>query len=448
MLNRLKQIPSGGLIATFLRGASAALSVQIASVGVGYVTQVLLARWLGATEYGVLEYVTTISLVLGFVASLGLPAIVLRFVAEYRVKQDWARLRGLVIGSWWQTLGAGVILALLGTAVIWAGASSIPHRAALLWAIWTVPGVALIRVQLETVRGLRRIGLAYAPSLVVLPLLLLLEIVLWRLFYPGYELSSAVVVALSLLAMLLVLLGQRLLFWRGLPPQVHQAQAVYPALAQWLKLALPLLLIDGSFLVLNQTDTLMLAGLRDSEAVGIYSAAFKTAGWVSFVLIAVNAIAAPMFATLYAEAKLTELQRLVSTIARWMFYPALAVALGLILLAEPVLLLFGPEFTAARWALTALCLGQLVNVGCGSVGYLLTMTGHQNQCARVVGWSALLNLLLNLIGIPLLGTVGAALATAISMAVWNLWMNQLVVKYLGVNPSIWAALGLFRAKPN
>ncbi|MFM7424708.1 MAG: flippase [Elainella sp.] len=436
LFHRLRRLQSGGLISTLIRGASAALTVQIASLGVGYLTQIWLARWLGAAEYGVLEYVTTISLMLAFVASLGLPTIVLRFMAAYRVQQDWASLRGLIVSSWRQMIGAGILLALLGSGVAWWGLQG-RTAPALLWAIWTVPLVALIRIQLETTRGMRLIGLAYAPSLIVLPLLLLGEVALWRLFYP---LSSAVVMALSLVAMLVVVLAQRWLFWRSLPVPVHQIRPVYAPLAERLRLSLPLMLIDGSFLVLNQTDTLMLAGLRDAKAVGIYSAAFKTAGWVGFILVAVNAIAAPLFAGLYAEAKQAELQRLVSTIARWMFYPALTVAVGLVLWAEPVLGLFGPEFGAARWALAALCFGQLVNVGCGSVGYLLTMTGHQNQCAKVVGWSALLNLLLNLIGIPLLGILGAALATAISMAVWNLWMNRLVIRYLGINPSIGAAL--------
>jgi hypothetical protein len=32
------------------------------------------------------------------------------------------------------------------------------------------------------------------------------------------------------------------------------------------------------------------------------------------------------------------------------------------------------------------------------------------------------------------------MATALSMVLWNLWLNVLVVKYLGVNPSIVAAL--------
>lgn len=433
------QIARTGLIATLVRGAGAALTVQGINVGLNYLTQVLLARWLGASDYGVLEYVSTVSLMLGFIASLGLPAIVLRFMAEYVAQQDWGRLRGLIWGSWWQTALAGVGLAGLSSVaiLIWHQYRPIQILLPLLLSVAMIPLITLMRVQLEMSRGLRRIVLAYAPSLIGFPLLLLLELLIWRSFYP---LTSVVTLMLSIAAIGVALTGQLFLFWRGLPPQVHQTRPVYTPIRQWLRLALPLLFIDGSFLLLNQTDTLMIAGFYNSEAVGIYSAAFKTAGWVNFVLAAVNAIAAPMFAALYAQNNRAELQRLVSTIACWIFYPSLLLGLSLMMFAEPVLALFGPEFVTAKWAMMALILGQLVNVGCGSVGYLLNMTGHQNQCALVVGCSALLNVTLNLIGIPLFGILGAALATAISMMVWNIWMNVLVVKYLGVNPSIVAAI--------
>ena len=125
-----------------------------------------------------------------------------------------------------------------------------------------------------------------------------------------------------------------------------------------------------------------------------------------------------------------------ATVARWLFYPSLILAILLIVFADRVLGLFGSEFVAARGEMTVLILGQLVNVGAGSVGYLMKMTGHHNQCAYVFGFSAILNLLLNAILIPFWGIMGAAIATALSMAIWNIWLHQLVVKYLGVKPSI------------
>ena len=70
----------------------------------------------------------------------------------------------------------------------------------------------------------------------------------------------------------------------------------------------------------------------------------------------------------------------------------------------------------------------------------MTMTGHQNQSAVVMGVTALVNLILNLIGIHLWGIVGAAMATAFSMAIWNVWLYLLVVRDLGVRPSILDAL--------
>lgn len=427
-----------GLISILVRGAGAALGVQIASVGLNYLAQILLARWMGAAEFGIFEYVMTLSLVLGFIAGLGLPGVVLRFIAEYSVKQDWAKLRGVIWGSWWQTIAAGLALATVGTGVLlWINHQSpVEHLTPLILGLWSVPLVALIKLQLEMLRAVRRIVLAYAPYLVFYPLLLLIGTAIWRQFHS--RLTGGDVIGISLTILLLILVVQWHLFQRSLPAAVHQVRPHY-ALRQWLAVALPLLFVDGSFLVLNQTDTLMIAALLNPAAVGIYSAAFKTAGWVSFILIAVNSIAAPMFASLYAQGNRAELQQLVSTIARWIFYPALAVAIGLVVFADPVLSLFGAEFVSAKWAMIALILGQLVNVGAGSVGYLLIMTGHQNQCALVVGGSALLNVGLNAIGIPWFGILGAAMATAISMATWNIGLNLLVVKYLKVNPSIVAA---------
>ena len=432
-----------GLLTTLVRGTSTALIIQTLGVGMGYFMQVLLARWMGAANYGIYDYVITISTVLAFLAGLGLSNAVLRFVPEYSIKENWAYLRGILWGSWWQTVLASlIVVAIASGVVLWLVEENPANtltslRIPLLIGIWLIPLHALTKLQLEMARAVRKIGLAYFPSLVMYPLVLIAATLVW--VKTQGTLTSTVAIALSILVLIGVLAGQLWQFSRGFTPEVNCIRPAY-ALRQWLFVSLPLLFIDGSFMILNQTDALMIGAFLGTDEVGIYGAAFKTATWVSFILLAVNAIAAPMFATLYAQGDRQELQRLVSTIARWMFYPALAAALGLFVFAEPVLRLFGDEFVVAKWAMIVLAIGQLVNVGAGSVGYLLTMTGHHNQCAKVLGVSALMNVLLNWVGIPTLGVFGAALATAISMAVWNIWLNALVVKHLGVNPSIVAAI--------
>lgn len=426
------------LLATLVRGAGAALTVQVLSAAAFYGSQVLLARWMGVTEYGIYDYASALGAFLAFVAGLGLPTAVLRFIPEYITQQDWAHLRGIIWGSWQQTLIACFVTASCGTGVLlWLDVShDLEYTVSLILGIWTVPIVALVKLQKEIIRAFQQITLAYAPSLIVYPLALIGVAFVWQM---RQNLTSTSAIALSMLSALLVLAIQLALFHRGLIAEIRSIRPAY-AMSQWWKVALPLMLFDGSYMILSQSDTLMIGVLLGAKKVGIYSAALNTSLWVQFILNAVNAISAPMIASLYAQGDRQSLQRLVSTIARWMFYPALLIALVLIGFIEPVLQLFGTEFTEAKEALIILILGQLVNVGAGSVGYLLMLTGHQIQCALVMGTTALVNIVLNLIGIHWLGIMGAALATALSMALWNIWLHALVVKHLNVDPSIIATL--------
>lgn len=433
-----KKLQQPGLLTTLIRGAGTVFVIQSFSVGITYSTQICLARWMGASEYGLYESMIAIGTSFAFLAGLGSANAILRFIPEYSVKQDWAKLKGIIRCSWWQTCIASLIIAIVGTLLtLWLGWQTDSYsQSALILGLWLVPLVSLMKLQLEMGRASRKIVLAYVPSLLITPVLMIGAAFLWMLWQGSLEGIPAIV--LMMVVMLLVVTVQSQLFRLGLSSEVRQTAAIY-AIQQWLFVSLPLLLIDGSFMLLKQTDVLMLGLFLNPKEVGIYSAAFRTAEWVNFILASVNAIAAPLFASLYVQGNRDELQRLVSTIARWMFYPALTIAIGLIVFADPILGLFGKDFIAAKPAMIALIAGQLINVGAGSVGYLLMMTGHHFPCAAVVSFSALMNVGLNLVGIPRLGVLGAGLATAFSMALWNIWLNRLVVKYLGINPSIVAA---------
>ncbi len=129
-------------------------------------------------------------------------------------------------------------------------------------------------------------------------------------------------------------------------------------------------------------------GARDA---GIYAAASKTATLVTFVIMAVNAAAAPQFASLWSLGRVEELQQLGDKVRRldilafsgdrgWNRSSRWAAA-------QPL----RSRIPAARPALLVLLVGQVINAAAGSVGYLLTLTGHhreadaraRTQCARL-----------------------------------------------------------------
>ena len=425
------------LLTSLFQKAAIALCLQILGIGVAYTMQVLLARWMGASQYGVYEYVISIGTFFGFLAGLGLPNCLLRFIPKYSVSEDWGKLRGIVWGSWRYVFFSGVLIALLSIFILISWDRYRANNADLnpfVLGMALVPLWALARHQREMSRGIKLMNLADLPSTVIFPLLTIAGG-----FYYRQDLSSIRAISIVALSLSFVLMFQLWFFARQLPDRCLVSQSVYLR-KEWFAVALPLLFNDSAFVLLSQTDTIMTGAILGTFQVGIYGAAFKTAAGVSFILMGVNAIAAPMFATLHTQGDYQGLQELTSTVSRWMFYPTFVFALLLILFGDRILSLFGAEFVAARWSMTILILGQLVNVGAGSVGYLMEMTGHHRQCAFVLGCSAVLNLILNAILIPVLGIMGAAIATAVTMALWNIWLHQLVVKYLGVKPSIVSAV--------
>ena len=70
----------------------------------------------------------------------------------------------------------------------------------------------------------------------------------------------------------------------------------------------------------------------------------------------------------------------------------------------------------------------------------MTMTGLERQAAKIMGVVVALNLLLNGVLIPQFGIAGAALATAASMATWNLAMLVTVWRRRRLNPSCLPAI--------
>ena len=426
VFNRLRQ---QDMLATLARGAGIAFVIQAGGTGLKYLTQVLLARWMGASEYGVFAYAFTWANLLSVFATLGFTTGVLRFVPEYFAKKDWAHLGGLIRRVRQLVFLAGLVLAAAGSLLVlflW------PHQtdvSTLLLGMGLVPLLALMGVQSEIVRGMQRIALAYAPPMLLQPVLAL-GAAFFVLETLGV-LTGVTAVGALILAVSVVVGLQNWSLIRAVPQEAVLAPPRYET-SEWLRISLPLLLVAGSFIVLNQADILMVGVYIGHKEAGIYSAATKTAALVSFVLVAVNAIAAPMIAEFHAKGDRERLQKMVSAAARWMFWPSLGMALGLILFGERVLELFGSEFTEGYWPLVLLVVGQLANASMGPVGYLMSLTGYQDLSARVYGLSALVNVVLNAFLIPIWGLLGAAVATATTMVLWNVWFYILVRRLLGI----------------
>lgn len=440
MFARLRTGDSFGLVA---RGAGLAFLLQVVGAGVGYLAQVLLARWMGAQGFGVYAYVMAVTGLVALPATLGLATAALRFVPAYRSQGDNARLRGFLSRSLSLFLMTGAVAA-LATFLFgyWFNETASPYGFPLMLASLLVLMAPFVALQTELARSERRVILAYAPGHIGRPLLIIGLGALWLILTGTLEARAGVLVTVIALALLSVLQGWPL--WKKLGGELQDSPARYETRA-WLKVSLPLLVIAGFSLILNQTDILMIGALLAPEEAGIYAAAVKLADLVPFALMAVNTLAAPTYAKLYTEGKRCEMQQLARQLAHLIFWPTLAIAGGILIASGWLLGFFGPEFHKGQGVLMVLIIGQLVNAGAGSVGYLTDLTGDQHWGMGVRGISAGLNIVLNALLIPRLGILGAALATSFTLILWNVGLHLRVSRRIQVHASIIHALGRERA---
>lgn len=426
-------------IESLAKDAAVALIIKVGGLVLIYLAQVFLARWMGKSEYGIYEYVIAWSVLLAIPAGLGLPRTTLRLILEYRVKQKWGLISGLLRGSWWLTLATGLLVAIvsLGIVLLLNHYGNFVYGIPLLLGMILVPLQALMQLQLEISRAMGDITLAFTPSLIFWPVLVICGA--FFILETQHSLSSLPAIGVAIVTLLLVVAFQSLLLRQKINQELETATPVY-AYRQWLEISLILLLQQAFLIILEKTDIIMVGSLVGSEGAGLYNAAAKTALWVKLVLEMLNWVVAPVFATLYTQGDMQGLQKVVSKITIWIFWPSTAISLFLLTFTQPVLSIFGADFIGASWSLKVLVIGRLVDALCGSVGSLMIMTGHQKQALPVFITCALINLVGNAIAIPHFGIVGAAIATTFTMIIWNIWLSILVMKYLGIKTWIFYSL--------
>ncbi len=422
----------GGERAGVQRNALMAFAVRVASAGLLYLSQIILARWMGASEFGAYVLAWTWVLVLGGLSHLGLSLANMRLLPEYAETGQWTLFRGLLRGGRLIALGVGSIVALAGIATVHLLGSRISSQTAhaVMLAMACVPLYALTDLQDGIGRGRGWIGVALIPPYILRPTLLLVGMVIAHEL--GATMCAVTAAGVAIAATAGAALVQTGLVERRLAAEVPKGPRAY-AFRTWFSISMPLLAIYGAELVMQNADVILLAMYRPAAEVGMYFAAAKTMALVMFVHYAVGSAAAHRFAALKARGDTDGLTRAVRDGVRWTFLPSLAAAIALLALGKPLLWLFSPEFTAAYPVMAILVVGFLARASVGPAEFLLNMLGQQRAVAAVAISAAIFDIALCAILIPQLGMLGAALGNAATLVFAAIAYGVVAYRRLGMN---------------
>ena len=421
------------------RAALAAFSIRVASAAIAYLSQVMLARWMGSAEYGVFVFAWVLVLILGGLSTLGFGVSLIRFIPEYRVAGDFAHLRGILRASRLLTVAVSTTVAGLGILSLYLFADRLDGHYVLPLALAFVclPLYTLTDVHDGVGRAQTWINLALVPPYVLRPLGILVVMAIAR--FAGLPMDATTAAGSAIIATWAAGIGQLVFMERRLDQVIPSAKPAY-RLGDWLYTGWPIFLIYGFELLLQNTDVLVISHFTNPSEAGIYFAALKTISLIAFVHYAVGTAVGSRLSALNTTGDKTALAAMIRDAAAWTFWPSLFGAICLLLLGKYFLLLFGEEFVTGYPVMFVLVIGLLVRSAVGPAEFVFRMLGAERWCMLILGASAIINIAANLILVPRLGIMGAAAATALA-AVFSALSFAVVAKTrLGLDIGIWAAV--------
>lgn len=391
----------------------------------------LVGRWYGPVGVGVLALAQSLLLGLATLARYGLGGALMRYAGR---DPDDPHLRRYLRWALHTALVASVVAA-LGLVLLRTPLTyffDAPGLDQVLPGIaFALPPFTLAFVLAGLFKGLHRPALA--SLLENGGIALATVVVLWGLqeWWPGRGLTSlGSAYALAAWGLLILALWPLMGWVRGAADSKAGPVALTPR--AFFATGQAFFFTNLAMLMQSVLGVLLAGWLLASAELGLFRAAQQLGTAVSFVLVALNAVFPPRFAALYHRGDLAGLGRLARQGA--LFGTLLAAPLLILLMLAPewVLGWLGEGFAGAAPLLRLVALAQLVNVLCGSVGFVLNMSGHEKLMRNISLICATLSLTLFFVLIPGFGAFGAALALAITLVAQNLMAVWYVWRRLGV----------------
>lgn len=406
---------------------------RVIAIGLGLSLNALLARLLTLEEMG--AYFLAISIITLSVSlgQLGLPQVVVRFVAESMSIGMSGRAK--------QTVQKAIFLSLLGGAVValmlycWIGdlfAISLFHSEGIRSIIALISlSILIISVQgvvTETYRGFHDIRSASLVGSVLTPIISVLILSLLWISLEHSNLKQIFVITVVSSAVALVISGVVLI--RRISREQGCGSVIYRELlsAGW-----PLCLVQIMIFIATQADLWIVGTFLVHRDAAIYGAVQKLLLLMTMTHSLIVAVAQSSVAELYVKGEKQKLQCMLQGMAF-----AACVPSGMLLLffaffgGETLRLVFGEFYYAGGSLLLVLSIGQYISMLLGPADMLLAMTGFQKQLMLVFVLMSMVRILLAIFLIRQYGLMGVALGWSIGAVIQSYLIWRMGIKYVGV----------------
>ncbi len=413
------------------------------SLGTNFLVQVLIVRYLtDKSDYGAFAYALSVVTILTTFVALGTDRAIGRFLPIYQERERPDAMLGTVVfvAGTIASLGIASILFVYGFQDLVNG-SLLNDQAGELLLILVIlaPIQALDDVLMNGFAVFSSPRAIFFRRYVLNPVLRLAVVGLLifgkqdvEFLAIGYVATGAIGVAVY------AVLFARLLRRVGVLPQSGRPSFSFP-MREILAFSVPLLTTDLVYILLNASDVVLLGAITsDAEAVANYRVIQPVAALNLIVLQSFTLLFIPATARLFAKDDREGLRSLYWQTAAWvavLSFPIFALTFAL---AKPLTVaLFEQRYAGSAVFLSIIAIGRYYDAALGFNGLTLRVFGNMKAVVGVNMAAAGVNLVLLLILIPPLGALGAAIATASTLLVFNSLKQYALHRYVGVSLFEW-----------
>jgi O-antigen/teichoic acid export membrane protein len=426
-----------GEILKLLRGSGFIFVCRVTGAALTLITQILLARWMGAAELGIYVLAFSWCVLLASLTSLGIPNAAMRFVGYGLANDQPGYVRGFARTGLKIVLSSSLCVVVFGMAALFLYGSDSVQFVPLSMALFAVPFYVVMTFLVSLAAAYPWYAAAFLPDNVLRPAVFLCAI--YAVWLVGLDLTATAAMLLQWLSIALVTVGVAVVVGRAMHQSHGTAKKILDT-GTWLRTSAPLMVVGLFNNYFPELTIILVALLVPSDELAVYAVGFRMALIIRFGLQAIYAYVGPEVSALLAKEDTQGLQRVVNRSARLGLASTLAGAVILLVLGKQILGFFGPEFVAAYWVMIIVSLSQIAQAAVGPAVRLLTISGHEKQCMVVFGVTGLLTAVLIMLLVPTYGITGAAIAASTGMVIWSVWFRSLVAREIGVRPKILSAL--------
>jgi len=378
--------------------------------------RMFLTRALSVEAYGLFFAVLAVFLLLTKIPALGLGQAMTRYLPEFRIKKKFNALKSsIAVALLIQTTCALLIAVPLfifseQIAIEFFGTTSAIPIIRIL-CVWFI-ALITVRLGMAILTGFRDIFGSSFVRAVEIPSVFIVVAALSICF----DIDAVHVAAAYLLSTLVM--GVWIFFrFRKHSPILRRGKAsASKSLAKkLLAFGLPLIIAGAAVSVIAQIDTLVITAFRTVEEVGVYQVAYPLMSLLSYFGVAIGIPLLPMLAEMWAKKDKGALQSTFYFLTKFLFIIMIPVVL--IVLAFPGVIigtLFGADYLGAALSLQILCIAAMAQAVATIPAHGLKVAEQTVLYGKTVALAATINLIGDILLVPVLGIEGAAISTLLA----------------------------------